>query len=384
MVSTRVLFVNHTSAVSGAEQVLLNVASAWPDASVFLFEEGPLTESMAQRGVNVIQSKFGGGLSRLKRDAALWNAVPLGGKLSALAVELSLAARRHSVIYANSQKAFVMGAFAAAIARRPLIWHLHDIISAAHFGAGQRRVQIALANRFARAVIGPSQAVTSAFVAAGGRPELARVVNNGFDISPVTIPGEELRRSLGLPSGPLIGVFSRLAPWKGQHVVLRALCELPGVQCLIAGDALFGEDAYAESLRTLAKNLGIADRVHFLGQRSDVPQLMRAVDIVVHPSVLPEPFGTTLLEAMMTGAPIIATDTGGSAEVLADGEAGTLVPPGESAALAAAVKAIFAKPEEFEARVQRAGVRVRQNFTPEKMKGAIAEVIQTVAASGEL
>jgi glycosyltransferase involved in cell wall biosynthesis len=200
----------------------------------------------------------------------------------------------------------------------------------------------------------------------------------------VTTPKEELRRSLGLPSGPLAGVFSRLAPWKGQHVVLRALCELPGVQCLIAGDALFGEDAYAESLQKLTRSLGIADRVLFLGQRSDVPELMRAADIVIHPSVLPEPFGTTLLEAMMIGTPIVATDTGGSAEVLADGEAGILVPPGDSAALAAAIRAIIAKPEEFETRVQHAKVRVRQNFAPGKMKGAIAEIIETVAASGKL
>ena len=134
-----------------------------------------------------------------------------------------------------------------------------------------------------------------------------------------------------MPPGPLIGVFSRLAPWKGQHIVLQALAGLPGVHGIFAGSALFGEDAYAASLRVLASELGIADRVVFLGQRGDVPALMRAVDIVVHPSVDPEPFGRTLVEAMLARTPVIATDAGAASEILGGGEAGMLVPPGDAA-----------------------------------------------------
>ena len=93
-----------------------------------------------------------------------------------------------------------------------------------------------------------------------------------------------------------MGVFSRLAAWKGQHVVVQALAHLPEVNCIIVGDALFGEQAYAERLTTLINDLGLAGRIHFLGHRADVPKLMRAVDVMVHPSIAPEPFGRTLVE----------------------------------------------------------------------------------------
>ena len=310
MNAPRVLFLNHTGAISGAEMVLLDVVRACESPAAFLFEEGALGGKLRSLGVKVVQSRFGAGFAGIKRDTSLFKALPLAGKMSALVAELALAARRYDVLYANSQKAFVLGSLAASIARRPLIWHLHDIIGKAHFGAGQRRLQVALANRFAGCVVAPSRSVADAFIAEGGRSRLACVVPNGLDMEPAGSPEAEARQELGLPSGPLIGVFSRLAPWKGQHVVLQALAKLPGVHCIVAGSALFGEDAYAASLRLLASDLGIEDRVTFLGQRGDVPALMRAVDIVVHPSVDPEPFGRTLVEAMLARTPVIATDAG--------------------------------------------------------------------------
>ena len=354
MSAPRVLFLNHTGAISGAEMVLLDVVRACESPAAFLFEEGALGGKLRSLGVKVVQSRFGAGFAGIKRDTSLFKALPLAGKMSALVAELALAARRYDVLYANSQKAFVLGSLAASIARRPLIWHLHDIIGKAHFGAGQRRLQIGLANRFAGCVVAPSRSVADAFIAEGGRSRLACVVPNGLDMEPAGLPEAEARQELGLPSGPLIGVFSRLAPWKGQHVVLQALAKLPGVHCIVAGSALFGEDAYAASLRLLASDLGIEDRVTFLGQRGDVPALMRAVDIVVHPSVDPEPFGRTLVEAMLARTPVIATDAGAASEILDGGEAGTLVPPGDAGALTEAIRETLAGSPALAARIDLA------------------------------
>jgi glycosyltransferase involved in cell wall biosynthesis len=381
----RVLFLNHTGAISGAEMVLLDVVRACESPAAFLFEEGALGSKLKDAGVKVLLSRFGGGFARIKRDSSLFKALPLAGKMSALAAELALMARRYDVLYANSQKAFVLGSLAAAIARKPLIWHLHDIIGKAHFGAAQRRLQIGLANRFARCVVAPSRSVADAFIAEGGRAQLARVVPNGLDIEPLRQPKAELREELGLPPGPLIGVFSRLAPWKGQHIVLSALAGLPDVHCIIAGSALFGEDAYAGILRTFASDLGIQDRVSFLGQRSDVPALMRAVDIVVHPSVDPEPFGRTLVEAMLARTPVIATDTGAASEILAGGEAGTLVPPGDAEALAGAIgEALAGSSAALAAQTGRAEARARDIYGTGPMRSAIAGLIARIAESGRL
>ena len=387
MSNARVLFVNHTSVVSGAEQVLINLVGAWSRPSAFLFEQGALADRLSRKGVQVIQARFGEGLGGFKRDRSLVNAVPLsgklllGGKLLSLVGELSLAARRHDVIYANSQKAFTLGALAASLTRRPLVWHLHDIMNSEHFLQSQRRLQVRLANALATAVIGPSRAVAAAFVAEGGRPDLTHVVPNGVVEFAETRTREEIRRELGLVSGNMIGVFSRLAPWKGQHVVLRALARLPDVHCLVVGSALFGESEYEASLHALAATLGIADRVTFLGQRGDVAQLMHAVDVVVHPSVSPEPFALTLLEAMHAGTPIVATDTGGPREVLADGEAGILVPPGDSDVLATAIRSIVADNGRRAVLADAAGRRAKREYIVPRMCSDVRDIIDRVTAA---
>ena len=377
----RVVFVSHTGTMSGAEMVLCDAVVPWRGATAFLFEDGPLGQALRERGLALVRAPRGAGLSALSRDGSLWRAIPLAGRLAATVLALARCARGHDVVYANSQKAFVLSALAAILVRRPLVWHLHDILDPAHFGAAQRGLQVRLANARATRVVVPSTAAADAFVASGGRPDLVEVVPNGLDL--VDVPGDPaaLRRDLGLPDGPLVGVFSRLAPWKGQHVVLDALARCPGTACLVAGTALFGEDAYAENLRTRAAELGLSDRVHFLGQRGDVPRLMRAVDVVVHPSTAPEPFGRTLVEAMLVGTPVIATDTGAAAEILDRGAAGTLVPPGDAAALAAAIARVLSAPPEGGERVARAEATARARYGAARMQAHLAAIIRR-AASG--
>ena len=337
----RVLFVNHTSTISGAELVLLDVVGPWRGSSAYLFEQGALNQALLSRGIKVVTARWGGGLSGVRRDSNLARAIPLAGRMAATVAGLARTARRHDVLYANSQKAFVLASVAAWLTRRPLVWHLHDIIDGAHFGAAQRRLQVALANRWAHRVVVPSAAAARAFVASGGREDRVQVVANGLDLVRDPAPAAALREELGLPAGKLFGVFSRLAPWKGQHVAIEALASLPDTSCIIVGSALFKEDAYAAKLHALASQLGVANRVRFLGQRADVGRLMQAVDTVVHPSVDPEPFGRTLVEAMLLRTPVIATDAGAASEILEGGLSGILVPPGDAAALAAAIATLL-------------------------------------------
>lgn len=148
-------------------------------------------------------ARWGGGLASVRRDSSLLRALPLAG--------------RHDAIYANSQKAFVLASAAAVLARRPLIWHVHNIVSAAHFGQGQRRLQVGLANRCAARVIVPSQAAAGAFMAAGGREGLVHVIPNGIDLVRDPLAPAALRAPLGLPPGrscPVTGC--RHDPWCPQ------------------------------------------------------------------------------------------------------------------------------------------------------------------------
>lgn len=381
MQASRILFVSHSPVVSGAEAILLELVKPFPDASVFVFEPGPLQERLSSMGLNVIASRWGRGVARVKREGSLWKALPVLGRLVGITLEIVRAARRHDVIYANSQKAFVLSAIAARIARRPLIWHLHDIPSREHFGKAQLKLQIALANASADRVIVPSLAVKEGFIASGGKLELVRVVPNGVPV-PLNdnLSRQDIRAGLGLPEAPLVGVFSRLAGWKGQHVLIEALASLPGVHGIIAGTALFGEEAYARQLEEQVARLNLQDRVRFLGHRSDVPTLMRGVDVVVHPSTAPEPFGLTLVESAFAGTPVVAAAAGAIPEILEDGRAGWLVPPGDAASLAEAIGAILAAPEEAARRSLYARERAMALYSADRMTGAVGRVIAEIPA----
>ncbi|MFO1147414.1 MAG: glycosyltransferase family 4 protein [Alsobacter sp.] len=376
----RVLFVNHSSTISGAELVLLDVVRPWAGASALVFEDGPLAPALAARSLTTMASRWGRRLAGIRRDSNLLGALPALGALAGLGVELLGAARRHDVIYANSQKAFVLSALCAGALRRPLIWHLHDIIDPAHFGRAQRLLQIGLANRFASRVVVPSRAAADAFVAAGGRAGLVTVIPNGIDAAAGDADRATRQSELGLPPGRLVGVFSRLARWKGQHVLLEALADLPSdVKVVMVGAPLFGEDAYALELDALVKARGLGGRVVALGQRADVPALMQAMDVVVHPSIAPEPFGRTLVEAMLAGTPVVATDAGAAREILADGACGVLAPPADPAGLARALRTVLSDPVSCHAMVERAGRRAREVYGTGPMLEATADLIVRTA-----
>ena len=376
MGAPRVLFVNQTGVMSGAEYVLASLSPHWQGSSAFLLEGGPLADVLRRHGLDVVVAPSGAQLGTIRRDRSLLAALPLLRRLQKLIFAIAAAARGHDVVYANSQKAFLLCALASFFFRRPLVWHLHDIMNARHFGGMQRRVQILLANHRAASVIVPSRAAADAFIEAGGRAERVRVVPNGIALTP---PQAIDRASLDLPQGPLVGVFSRLAPWKGQHVVLDALKALPDVQCILVGSALFGEDAFRQELEATVEREGLGQRVHFLGQRNDVPVLMRAVDGVIHSSIDPEPFGLTIIEAMLAGTPVIATDCGASSEILDGGKAGKLVPPDDADALAKAVRDLFSDPRPFRERAAVGRERVSAVYGVDAMRETIARIVKAAA-----
>jgi glycosyltransferase involved in cell wall biosynthesis len=382
----RVLFVDHTGALGGAELYLLDVVRLYPgEAHVVLFETGPFADRLREAGASVEVLKAEGALLDMRRSDGLPGALRALPGILSLAVRLARRARHYDVVFANSQKALIIGAMAAWLARRPLVWNLHDILTADHFSALNRKVAVTIANRFARRVIVNSEATLRAFREAGGAAETCTVVYNGVDLAPFDAVRQEdavaLRCALGLEGIPVIGVFSRLAPWKGQHVVVEALPQLPGVHAVLVGSALFGEEAYEEELRRLCERFGVADRVHLLGFRRDVAPLMKCCDVVVHSSVSPEPFGRVIIEAMAAGRPVVATRAGGALEIVTEGETGLLVEPGDSGGLARSVATILGDDELRSHLSAEAGAHVRATFSLEVTVGVVAEVIE-VAVGG--
>lgn len=339
----RVLFVDHAAVLGGAELSLLDLAIAYRDTSqVLLFEDGPFRERLESNGVDVqvvpappalLSIRASGGLSAFSVFPALWS----------MAREIKARSQGFDFIHANSQKAFVAAALARWMGAPPVVWHLRDIMTASHFSRLNRILAIALANSQASQVIVNSRATGDAFITAGGKPERVQVVYNGVSshpfeqVTPEQI--EAIRQALNLAADtPLVGSFSRLSYWKGQHVLLEALRELPQVHAMIVGKALFGEDEYAAQLKAAADSPDLAGRIHWLGFRSDIPALMKACTIITHTSTEPEPFGRVIVEGQLAQRPVIATAAGGAKELIEDGITGRLVPPKDAIALRQAIR----------------------------------------------
>ena len=154
-----------------------------------------------------------------------------------------------------------------------------------------------------------------------------------------------LRRTLTTPDRDVvIAQVSRLESWKGQHVLLEALARLrdrPGWTCWIVGGAQRpAEVRYRRTLETIVTDGGIADRVRFLGERSDVPVLLDAADVFCQANTSPEPFGLSLVEAMHAGLPVVTSGIGGACEIV-DASCGMLTPPGDPIALAGALEQLI-------------------------------------------
>lgn len=385
--SAAVLFVDHTGVMGGAQHSLLDIAEANRErGAIALMEDGPYAEALASRGVRVIQLGGGAALRGVKKSSA----VPGAGALAAtvrLAYQLARVAGSYDVLYANSPKSFLVASLAGAVARKPVVWHLRDILGDGHFSGTNLRVMVVAANLAAARVVANSHATGDAFVRAGGRRSLVTVVHNGIDPTPYDALAADARATARAELGVaddvfLVGCFSRLHPWKGQTVLLDAIARMPSVHALIVGGALFsGEAPYEAELRARAALPSYAGRVHMLGARDDVPRLLAACDVVVHASVLAEPFGRVLVEAMLAGRPVVATRAGGVPEVVTDGETGVLVPPGDARALTEALDALRRDPARVRQLARQGAEHARTRFSREAMLSGVRRVLGEVVAS---
>jgi glycosyltransferase involved in cell wall biosynthesis len=202
-------------------------------------------------------------------------------------------------------------------------------------------------------------------------PERVIVAYRGIDegeFDPSRFDAETVagvRREFGIPGhSPILLMVARLTRWKGQDVLLRALGELKDLdwRVLAVGEPE-GESGFAGELRALVETNGIADRVTFTGGRDDVARLNFAADLAFSCSVRPEAFGRVAIEAGAMGTPVVATAHGGSLETVVDGVTGWLVPPGDSAALAATIRRLLADPVALATAGAAARRHVHANFT---------------------
>jgi glycosyltransferase involved in cell wall biosynthesis len=333
----RILFANHTAAWSGGEVSLMRLVhtlGADHDVAVACPPRGPLAEAVDREGALRLRLPPVEASLRLHPVRTPVGLVQIGAGGAALA----LAARRFraEVVHANTPRAGLMGAVARRLGGPPFIVRAHEHVPLTPVGRAVRGVIL----RSASAVVAVSDYTARRFDEGLPRPFATRVYNSidhaRFD--PDRVQPAPLREELGIaPGAALLGQVAQITPWKGQDTAIRALAELrrAGIDAhlvLVGGIAFAGKavrydnPGYLRALERLAGELRLLDRVHFLGQRDDVPQILRALDLTLLPS-WDEPFGLATVESMALGTPPLVSDVGAGPEIVEDGVSGRLLPP---------------------------------------------------------
>ncbi len=151
-----------------------------------------------------------------------------------------------------------------------------------------------------------------------------------------------------IPKQPTYGIFGRVIGWKGIREFILAAAEvsrkIPDARGFVVGDISDGDEKFFHEMQNLRSNLGLEDKIIFTGYRKDVPAIMALMNIIVHASIQPEPFGMVIIEGMAAGKPIVATRAGGPLDIVEDGETGYLVEMGDSIALGESITTLLRDP----------------------------------------
>ena len=364
-----VLFVDQSGELGGAEFALLPLAHACAArAEVLLLSDGAFRERLEALGVRVKLAR-NTRVSNISKEALRLSVFATLPAIAKQVRAVAVLAREYDVVFANTQKALALIALGKLLHRRPVVWYLHDIVTRDHFGRAQLAIIKWLCRLAVDKVVANSHASAQALAALTGRaPESIGVVHNGIDTQAfIRIDATRrasLREQLALDEDTRVaGLFGRLASWKGQHVAIDALTRLPGLHLVLVGAPLYGEEPYAQSLIDQARRLGVEERVHFAGFRDDVPAWMQAMDVILHTSTEPEPFGRVIVEGMAAGRPVIASAAGGVKEIVRHEENGLLVAPGDPQALADAIGRVLADPALAQRLADQGPLDVERHFS---------------------
>jgi glycosyltransferase involved in cell wall biosynthesis len=284
-----------------------------------------------------------------------------------------IATRKPDVVHTINFKMHLLGAY-AIVPGSKLCWHIHDFI-------GNRfltRKLLRFLSRRPHAVVAISESVARDARANFQIPGRVRTVLNAIDLDRFS-PGGPVEP---LPAGPTVGLIATFARWKGHDVFLRAVAALPfSVHAYVAGGGLYrtpGSQLTLKQLRNRAEELGIGERVTFTGFLEDTAPLMRGLQIVVHASTEPEPFGLVIAEAMACGRAVIASMAGGAAEILQPGLNGMGHAPGDVAGLAQAIEHLVKHPDLRKQYGDAARLAAESLFEPARMARQMIEVYEAI------
>lgn len=364
----KITYLSPTAQMGGAEVSLLDMLASLHQAQpawklqLIAANRGALVEQAAALGVETLVLPFPESLAQLG-DAGVGNLaggrqtsrMKLVGKLAAAAPGVrryrrqlrdALEGSAPDIIHTNGFKMHILGMWSRPPV--PIIWHIHDYIS-------PRPVMQRLLKHYAHkcaAIIANSNSVAADVRSACPRAKEIYTIYNAVDLEKFSPAGDklDLDELAGLPPAPKgtirVGLVATLARWKGHETFLRALAMLPAdlpVRGYVIGGALYqthGSQYTLAELKQLAATMKITNRVGFTGFTDRPAAAMRSLDIVVHASTEPEPFGLVIAEAMACGRAVIISNAGGASELITPDEDALAHTPGDSKFLAANITSL--------------------------------------------
>jgi glycosyltransferase involved in cell wall biosynthesis len=370
----KILFLNHTGIVSGAERVLLTILEHLDRGRFQPAVSCPLDSDLA----NLVREKNVTVLNFPNLEARFtWNPVRVAQYLRSYFRAIHEFRNHHSLktidlIHANSVRAGLVASFATVGTGIPVVWHLHDMMKPHPFSTAIRWVALLMPGV---SVLAVSRAAAARFRGLilflySNRPPI-EVLHNSIDsqrFRPDPSDRQRIRRTLGLADGQFtFAIIGQLTPRKGQLETIRAFSDVlktvPNAALIVVGAPLFNNDhRYLAKLESAVEELGLRDKVFFLGQRNDVNALLAAADSVVINSRR-EPFGLIVLEALASVTPVVASSVDGVVEIIDDGVTGLLVPFGDRAALSSAMIRLAVDPQLCQSLAARGRVTIEKSFT---------------------
>jgi glycosyltransferase involved in cell wall biosynthesis len=366
----KILYLNPKAQLGGAERSILDVMTEMralrPDWQLSLIagEDGPLLKAAREIGVAASAigypaafAEFGdsaiantpastsGGAMRTARFVAGLGRAGIAALAHVPAMRSAISAERPDLVHSNGFKTHILAAWAAPESV-PIIWHVRDYV------ARRPAMSRLLAMHSRRCAIAVTNSRSVADDLRAACPQILKTVpiHNGIDLDTFNPEGAsadlDALAALTRPAGAVVrvGLLATMAQWKGHEIFLRALAMLPRelpVRGYVIGGSLYstrGSQADIAQLRRVADGLSLNGNVGFTGFVDDPAAAIRALDIVVHASTSPEPFGRVIAESMACGKAVIMTATGGALEIVTPGQDAIAIAPGDAAALADSIR----------------------------------------------
>jgi glycosyltransferase involved in cell wall biosynthesis len=391
----KIIFLNPIGQIGGAERVLLELLASLrterPDWKLHLIVggEGPLLLKARALGITGEIVALPAPLARLGESGEggprSWQILCASPSIFFYARKLNSKIRlfQPNLIHTNGLKMDLLGLWARP-QNTPVIWHLHDYLGSRPLTAKLMKV---FAGQAAQ-ILTNSQSVLqdlrktcpgvtrATHLPCGVDPERFKPSGSQLDLDALA----NLKRS---NEGVVrVGMVATTAVWKGHKTFLRAISLIPNnllLRAYVIGGPIYetGNSQYSlEELQSFARELGVSDRVGFTGYIEDIASALRALDIAVHASTSPEPFGLSIIEAMACARPVIASKGGGPEEIIVEGVNGFFHTPGDSRSLAERIVELVRNPE-LRKRLGEAGRKTaEERFDASKMADRLLAIYE--------